>query len=542
MTQDGSDTEILVVGAGPTGLTLAVELARRGISHHVIDSNNAPAIGSRGKGLQPRSLEVLDDLGVIDEVLAGGTVGLPLRMHQGGKFAVELASSTGTGSRPGVPYPDLVLLPQWRVERVLRDRLTELGSTVAFGVALESLQQNGDGVTAVLSDGARIRARYLVGCDGGHSTVRRQLGVTMAGHTHDDQYFLVGDVKIDGLVPDAAYAWFLEDGGFLAVSPLPHAEDAWQFQANVVPGPDGSVPEPTLDIFRQFFMARSGRTDVRLTTATWLSRYRFNARMVDRYRHDHVFLAGDAAHVHSPAGGQGMNTGIQDAYNLGWKLAAVLMGASERLLDSYEIERIPVAAKVIADSSRGFESIFALRGIRRFLRDYVIFPLIKRPAIMNRLLARTNQLGIAYPDSPLTVTGGGGRRGPHPGDRAPDAHGTSADGTPVRLFDLTRGTHWTILGFGTEAAADLRELNTVRRIDTRACLVVDAPADDRYSKELATLIGTEARRLFRTELGMLVLIRPDGYIAARTHDARTIADYLLRTLTSNTGIDIGTTA
>ncbi|GAB3967592.1 FAD-dependent oxidoreductase [Actinoallomurus acanthiterrae] len=522
-----SETEVLVVGAGPTGLTLALELARRGVPHLVIDRNEGPATGSRGKGLQPRSLEVLDDLGVIEEILAAGAVGLPLRLHQGRELAVELATSTGSGPRPGVPHPDLVLLPEWRVEKVLRDRLTGLGTEVAYGAALVSFRQDDDGVTAVLEDGSTVHARYLAGCDGGHSTVRRGLGATMNGRTHDDQYFLVGDVKIDGLSDDAAYAWFGQDGTYLAVSPLPAADGAWQYQANVVPGPDGSVPEPTPDLFRELFAARSGRADVVLTEATWLSRYRFNARMVDRYRHGRVFLAGDAAHVHSPAGGQGMNTGIQDAYNLGWKLAAVLSGAPEELLDSYDAERIPVAAQVLAGSSRGFESVFTLRGPRRLLRDHVIFPLVKRPAVMSRLLAKTDQLGIAYPDSPLTVTSG--NRGPRPGDRAPDARGT-ADGAATRLFDLTRGTHWTILGFGAQTAGVLRNLQNADGAHVRTCLLADSGADLPQAGVHRTLVGDEARRLYRARPGTLILIRPDGYIAVRADDAETIDGYLARTL------------
>ncbi|MGW4714218.1 FAD-dependent monooxygenase [Nocardia sp. NPDC004260] len=523
-------TDVLVVGAGPTGLTLAVELARRGIAHRVIDRGSGPAIGSRGKGLQPRSLEVLDDLGVIDRILATGEAGLPLRMYQDHEFTAELATTTGSGPRPGIPYPDLVLLPEWRVEKVLRDRLAELGSKVAFGVELASFEQDAEGVTAVLDHGEIVRARYLVGCDGGHSTVRRQLGATMAGRTHDDQYFLVGDVRVGGLSADAAYAWFTEGGGYLAVSPLPHADGVWQFQANVVPGPDGSVPEPTLDIFRELFTARSGRADVVLDEATWLSRYRFNARMVDRYRYGRVYLAGDAAHVHSPAGGQGMNTGIQDSYNLGWKLAAVLGGAPGDLLDSYGDERIPVAARVLADSSRGFESVFALRGVRRFLRDHLIFPLVKHPAVMARLLAKTNQLAIAYPDSALTLRGEDRCRGPRPGDRAPDARGVAADGTPTRLFDITRGTHWTVVGFGEEAAAALRELAGTSDDAVRTCMATDnAPASD-HTDITRILIGSEARRLFRVQPGTLVLIRPDGYLAARTCDAAAISAHLTRIL------------
>ncbi|WP_433516265.1 FAD-dependent monooxygenase [Nonomuraea sp. CA-143628] len=482
--------DVLVVGAGPTGLTLAVELARRGIAHRVIEAAEGPQIGSRGKGLQPRSLEILDDLGVIDEILATGRVGLDLRLYQDGQLMTELATATGTGARPGVPYPDLVLLPEWRVERVLRERHAELGGSVDFATELVDLEQDNDGVTATLRGGERVRARYLVGADGGHSTVRKLLGAGMAGRTHDDQYFLVGDVIVEGLADDASYAWFGEGGSYLALSPLPHADGAWQYQANVIPDP--TVPEPSLEIFRELFAQRSGRTDVTLTGATWLSRYRFNARMVEHYRHGRVFLAGDAAHVHSPAGGQGMNTGIGDAYNLGWKLAAILDGAADTLLDTYELERRPVAAAVLAGSSRGFETVFALTGVRRLLRDHLVFPLLKIPAITRRLLDKTSQLSISYGDASHA------RRGPSAGDRAPDARGS------VRLFDLLRGTHWTLLSFGDQAPtiAGVRTQMLHRRTDA------------------------EAYRLYRAQPGTLVLIRPDGHIAARTKDAQEIVDYL----------------
>ncbi|TMR88647.1 FAD-dependent monooxygenase [Nonomuraea basaltis] len=515
-------TQVLVAGAGPTGLTLSVELARRGIDHLLVDADQAPAIGSRGKGLQPRSLEVLDDLGVIDEILANGTVGLPLRVYQGHELAVELATATAAGARPGVPYPDLVMLPEWRVEQILRDRLTALGGQVLYGAALSAFTQDEDGVTATLANGQIVRARYLVGSDGGHSTVRHLLDATMDGHTRTDQFFLVGDVHIHGLAADASHAWFGEDGSYLAVAPLPNADGAWQYQASVLPGPDGAVAEPTLELFCELFGERSGRAEVTLSDATWLSRYRFNARMVHSYRYGRVFLAGDAAHVHSPAGGQGMNTGIQDAYNLGWKLAAALAGASEAILDSYGAERIPVAAKVLAGSSRGFESIFVLKGVRRLLRDHVLFPLIKRPAVMSRLLAKTSQLDIAYPDSPLTVAGGP-RRGPKAGGRAPDARGTTPDGAPLRLFDVTRGAHWTLLGFGVETTHTLAALHGPH-VSTLQVADSGQPGCPR------ALIGQEAPRLYRARPGTLVLIRPDGYIAVRTDDAQVVADYLDRTL------------
>lgn len=513
------EVDVLVVGAGPTGLTLAVELARRGVDHVLVERTPSPALGSRGKGLQPRSLEVLDDLGVIDEILANSTHGMPLRLHQDGRAVAELPTSTFE-VQPGVPHPDLLVLPEWRVEQVLRDRLGELGGCVEFGVGLESFDQDDTGVTVTLGDGGVIRARYVVGCDGGRSTVRKRLGATMDGHTHDDQYFLVGDVRVDGLGDDAIHTWFGEDGSFLALAPLPNAGGTWQYQANVLPGEDGTVPEPTPEIFAELFHRRSGLHDVTVRDPAWLSRYRFNARMVADYRYGRVFLAGDAAHVHSPAGGQGMNTGIQDAYNLGWKLAAVLAGGPEHLLDTYGTERIPVAAKVLASSTQGFESVFAQRGIRRLLRDHLILPLVRHPALLRRIIAKTSQLDIAYPDSALTVSAPG--RGPRPGDRAPDARSVTSDGVATRLFEAFRGTHWTVLGFGAPSQPHLRAIER-RCPGARGHVVLPRPVAG-----IDAVVSQEAVRLYRARPGLLLLIRPDGHIAVRSKDPAQVIRYLTR--------------
>ncbi|WP_167131572.1 FAD-dependent monooxygenase [Paramicrobacterium chengjingii] len=507
-TSEVHDVDVLLIGAGPTGLTLAVELARRRVDHVLIDREVGSAIGSRGKGLQPRSLEVLDDLGVLDTIIANSTSSMGLRLYQGTQQEFEL-STTGTAkTKPGVPHPDLLVLPEWRVEQVLHDLLCEFGGRVERRAELADIEQEESSVLATLVDGRRIRARYLVGCDGGRSTVRRLLGAPMLGQTHADQYFLVGDVKVDGLDDTVSHAWFGEDGSYLALAPLPNADGAWQYQANVLLGPDGVAPEPTLEIFNELFYHRSGRQDVILSEPTWLSGYRFNTRMVANYRFGRVFLAGDAAHVHTPAGGQGMNTGIQDAYNLGWKMAATLTGASEILLDSYELERIPVAKKVLASSARGFDSMFSQRGIRRLIRDHLIFPLVRRPAITSKLLAKTNQLDISYRQSPLTVGTPG--FGPRPGDRAPDARLTASDDTPARLFDVLRGTHWTLLGFGDESAAAIRAVKD-------ACPTIHGRVITRRPQGgTDRMASSEAAKLYRARAGELVLIRPDGHIATRT--------------------------
>jgi 2-polyprenyl-6-methoxyphenol hydroxylase-like FAD-dependent oxidoreductase len=283
-----TDPAVLIVGAGPTGLTLACELARRGLSFRLIDKAPEYFAGSRGKGLQPRSLEVLDDLGVIDRVLAKGRFHLPFRGYDGATVLGDHDMHEGRVPTPDVPYASPLIIPQWQVEEILRNRLTEYGGRVELATELISFQQNRDGVTARLAhSGAteQVFSRYMVGADGGHSFVRKELGVGFEGDTWKNERMLVGDVRVDGLDREHWHSW-------------PKHEAGW----------------------------------------------------VDRV--DRVFLAGDAAHVHSPAGGQGMNTGIQDAYNLGWKVGQVFSGAPDALLDTYEEERLPVAASLLGITTK----------------------------------------------------------------------------------------------------------------------------------------------------------------------------------------------
>ena len=332
-------TDILIVGAGPTGLTLACLLARQGVRFRIIDAADAPPIGSRGKGLQPRSLEMFDDLGIVARIVANGMFDLPIQYYDEDGRATVQNLHAARAARPDAPYQSPLVTPQWRVEEALRDRLAELGAQVEFGTALEDFTQDDDGVTAQLSGGAQVKARLLVGCDGGKSVVRHQAEISFLGETLENFRMMVGDVRVTGL--DRAHWHIWKSGeGFAALCPLP-STDAFQFQASVAPGQESA---PSLEAIRRMVAQRTGRDDIIVEDASWLSLWRANVRMVDRYRAGRVFVAGDAAHVHSPAGGQGMNTGIQDACNLGWKLGAVLRGADAALLATYEEERLPVAA------------------------------------------------------------------------------------------------------------------------------------------------------------------------------------------------------
>ena len=391
---------VLIVGAGPTGLTLAIDLLRRGISCRLVEAAETPFSGSRGKGIQPRTLEIFEDLGIIEPILAAGGLYPRLRIHLG-PLSMP-AGSLGSSKPPteGTPYPNLWMVPQSRTEAILRGRLHALGGQVEFNRAIVTVQQDQDGVSATFLNGETVRADYLVGCDGGRSTVRKTLGLKLEGEGLDEKPMLVADVEIDGLDRSDWHIWPLAKGGALGLCPLPNTT---LFQLTAKAETTGTDLE---EVVHRATRRRVGRV-------AWNSIYQPAVRMVNRYRVGRVFLAGDAAHVHPPAGGQGLNTGVQDAYNLGWKLAHVLRGTPDSLLDSYESERLPIAAAVLGLSKR----LHQTRSIKR--GDL------------------TDQLALHYRSSSLSS--GNALGSLHPGDRMPDIR--LADGS--RLFEHLRGPRAT---------------------------------------------------------------------------------------------------
>lgn len=490
---------VLIAGAGPTGLTLACELARRGVSFRVIEAAPGPQSGSRGKGIQPRTLEVFEDLGIVDRVIANGRMAMPmLSTAPDGQVTLGGAEPEALRDRPDIPYTTSLITPEWRVEEALRLRLAEFGGAVEFGTALGSFEQSDEAVSAVVVKGGEaetVTARWLVGCDGGHSIVREQAGIAFVGETREEVRMLVADAEVDGLDRDVWPMWRHEEG-FVSLCPLP-STDLFQYQAGIAPGQN---PELSLSNMQAILERRAGRTDIRLHAPEWSSLWRANIRLVDRYREGRVFLAGDAAHIHSPAGGQGMNTGIQDSYNLGWKLAAVAKGASPALLDTYEAERRPVAAHVLDLSNARLKQTLEQNDIR-LRRD-----------------ASTIQLDVGYRGSALARDDRDDTAALRAGDRAPDATKlTTVDGER-RLFDLTRGGRFTLLNFGATPAVEASPS------DLRTLHVVGQPAgpDDIADTDghLASAYGTADRTL--------VLIRPDGYIAliSDAGDVSAVSNYL----------------
>lgn len=468
-------TDVLICGAGAAGLTLAIDLARRGVDFRLIDAALQPFHGSRGKGVQPRTLEVFEDLGVVDRMVAAGGPYPPQRAHRDDGFEdspfMEISDPT-----PREPYRIPLMLPQHKTEAILRERLAELGHRPLYGHALESFTQDDEGVTAVVK-GVSLRVRYLIGCDGGRSTVRQSLGVGFPGETLGVRA-LVADLDLEGLSRDAWHRWNDGKPEGMSLCPLMGTEQ-FQLQARI-PG-EGEVDLSAKGL-EAMIATRTRRNDLKVHAVSWASAYSMNARLADRYQVGRVFLAGDAAHTHPPTGGQGLNTSVQDSYNLGWKLAGALGGATD-LLATYEEERRPIAAGMLGLATRLLQATRTGGGNRRGRAE--------------------QQLDLGYPDSRLA-------HGPNAGNRAPDALVRGAAGQPTRLFHLFQGTHWTLLVYEAPSPIAARKALRIHRIGS------DIVDDQGLVREHYGLVP-----------GDCALVRPDGYIGAVARDAGALEQYLV---------------
>jgi 2-polyprenyl-6-methoxyphenol hydroxylase-like FAD-dependent oxidoreductase len=482
-------TNVVVVGAGPTGLTLACELARRGIGVRVLDKATEYFTGSRGKTLSPRTMEVFDDLGVAQQILAGGLLSLPMRTYDGDRVISETIANPGLAPSPSIPYPVAVFIPQYRTESILRQELSRCGGKVELEHEVTAIEQDYGRVSVTVAHRdttSQVHADYVIGCDGGHSTVRALIGLTFDVTPNESaKYSWVGDVRIEDLDPAVSHRWNGPRRGMLLFSPFKDT-DLWQFQ--FLPA-DGMpvLGTPDLEGFRRIWHDWTGRPAGQLLEARTASRFRINEHIADHYRVGRVFLAGDAAHVYSPAGGQGMTTGVQDAYNLGWKIAAVLAGAPETLLDTYEAERRPVADHAMRRSRQRWRDVNNALAAQQ---DSEIWQLV--------IDQDTSQLDITYRGGPLAPSSGG-TAALHAGDRAPDGicH-TDPPGDAVRLFDLFRGAHWTVLTFG-----DALPKSTV-------ATYWGAPVHQHRIE------NADVRESYQVREDTAVVVRPDGYIGQIT--------------------------
>ena len=469
---------VLICGAGAAGLTLAIDLARRGVPFRLIEKMDGPFMGSRGKGIQPRTQEIFEDLGIIDRIVAvGGRYPRQREYREDGSF-IESDVVEHQDRTPAEPYHIALMVPQFLTERVMRERLVELGHRPEFECELVGLEQDRDGVTARLAGKTgeeTMRVRYLVGADGGRSFVRHACDIGFPGQTLGVRA-VVADVVLTGLERDAWHRF--HEGSMsrqVALCPLA-GTDLFQLQAPIPLEGDIDLSAQGLS---SMVAERSGCDDIRIQSVLWASAYKMNARLAERYRIGRVFLIGDAAHIHPPTGGQGLNTSVQDAYNLGWKLGAVAAGAPDALLDSYEEERRPIAASALGLTTKLLDA--AKRGEMRRGRE-------------------VHQLDLRYAESALVLKKPERRAGLLAGDRAPDAPIRGAAGQPTRLFQLFKGAHWTLLGYDVERDA----------VRPRPGLHIHTvgPHGDIFDED------GYLRDVYGLASGDWGLVRPDGYIGA----------------------------
>lgn len=541
------ETQVLVVGAGPTGLLLACELARHGCSVRVIEKRAARSSTSKALAVHARTLEVWEDMGVLAEALRRGRRVHGMNLYAGAKRLAHVSLDELES-----PYPFVLVLPQSETEAILEARAQELGVTVEREAELLVLSQDADAVHCTVRrgdggglKGEQIQARYVVGCDGAHSTVRSELGIEFQG-VDVPASFVFADAQLEGeLDPEEVHTWFAPDGPSLCI-PLP-TPGLWRV---IVATPAGEERdgEPELSWIEAALRERSTR-DLRLKDPLWLSGFDVRQRKVDDYRRGRVFLAGDAAHCHSPIGGQGMNTGLQDAYNLAWKLALVAKGeGKDALLDAYGAEREPVASELLRMTERGTRVVTLRNPVAQALRNQVGRFLTSLDVVQQRLARQVGELSVNYRRSPLVGEDrcsvlqadlrhapdsekpslwdwGEFAAGPRPGERVPDALYETPQGEH-RLYELLQGTAHVLLLF--DGAADTPEgyvalkalVSQVQgrcgaRVRTRI-VVPHAEVPEVLGAEDVVLDSAGLlHRAFRAGAECLYLIRPDGYLAYR---------------------------
>jgi len=493
------DGSVLIVGAGPSGLAMASALGAQGVGARIIDMAKGPAVESRALAIQARSLEVFDSWGIADEVVSCGLPMHGVRLYGEDKYLLFRLDFASLPSR----FPYMLCLPQAETEKILGSHVEQLGFIVERETKLATMRFESDCCVVTLEKGngetEEARFQWVIGCDGAHSAVRELAHTPFEGKDYPQQ-FALADLRINWpLAPSEAHI-FTSPEGILACFPMP--DGYYRIVANK--GTGESTDTPNIDEIRTLISAR-GPSGVQVDELRWSANFFLHSRLVDTLQRGRTLLVGDAAHIHSPALGQGMNTGIQDAANLGWKLALVIKGlADPSLISTYDAERWQVEHNVLSQTDFVTKVMNGQNRFLSWLRDHIGPLVVKNENVTTRIRELISELSIDYSGSSIVVAMKG--EGLQPGERAPDAL-VERDGNQIRLYELLRGPghHLVLLG---DQDADWTTLELLGGEVTVLAIRRDykegSPGTIDRKGEMASVYG----------LDRAYLIRPDGYIGA----------------------------
>ena len=493
-------TKVIIIGAGPTGLTLACQLLRHNIDFVILDKNEKTTHLSKAMAVQARTLEIFDEIDLADKAVKLGQVAVQFSMVARGKIRGQI--KLGLFGQGLSPYPFALILEQNKTEKLLVDWLYEKGGSIHWGTEVLRFEENNDAVVVYYKDRNEeehtIEGEYLVGCDGAGSLVRHQLGFKFGGDTQE-RMFYVADVKLESPITDRKDAYFVMiNKGFLLFFPLLEEK-----HYRII----GTVPDGVIDKEKAQFsdikqiIKKQLEIPVQFLEEYWFSTYKVHSRMADSFGKGRCFIAGDAAHIHTPAGGQGMNTGIQDAYNLAWKLAFVInKKADKKLLETYNEERKENAKNLLRSTDRMFDILagtsIAANFIRLYIMPFVLNRITKYSFISSKIFPLLSQIGVKYPNSSLTLESSVAKI--CAGDRMPylQINGES-------IFDKLKNPTYKILYFGNKNNDCLQEIKHAKI-------------------ELVKLSFEVIPTIFINQSDCYIVVRPDNYISYMGKDLEKI--------------------
>jgi 2-polyprenyl-6-methoxyphenol hydroxylase-like FAD-dependent oxidoreductase len=501
--------DVIIIGAGPTGLSLACQLIRYGIDFVVIEKNETVTPFSKAIGVQARTLEIYDQLGLAQPAVKQGTIASRVRLIEGGEVRGEMhLANFGKGLSQ---FPYMLMLEQSKNEELLYEFVRSHNHDVSWKTELESFSQDETGVTAQVKlpsgESQTIRGKYLVGCDGARSVVRHELGLTFEGSTFE-RLFYVADARVDWEFPHDALHVCLARDVFVAFFPMP-GEDRYRIVGTFPESKNQEDGEVDYEEIEKEIKEQA-KLSLDISDVRWFSLYKVHSRRVNKFAEGKCFVAGDAAHIHSPAGAQGMNTGIQDAYNLAWKLAFVIKGAAaESMLDSYNEERLANAKRLLDSTDRMFELAAGSSWLMSFLRTTIFPPIAgfmtSLESVSKRIFPLISQIGITYRDQSLSEHTDDEFEDVKAGDRLPYF---LVDGESI--FAKLNAPKFHVLLFGKGECAEFGDLVDCHRI------AIDARISE----------------IFGTDKDFGLLLRPDNHIAFISSEItpEKVADYFRRFL------------